>query len=255
MTTIALVQAAACRDLNRYALRAAEAGCEAVCFPEAFLTGYCPEEAESRAIPWDSAPIEAVSRLAQETGIDILAGFLEREAGKFYISQGIFRKDGTKARYRKTHLGSREKAFFTPGDCLPVFRLSSGLQVGFQLCMETHFPEITQTLALKGAQVIFAPHAVPRVSGSREVIWGKYIPARSYDNRVYMACCNLWDDRYGGGCLVTGPRGEVCASRYEDAPGMLVCSIDRALTASFRDRALHRSAHFYPAQRRRDLYL
>ena len=121
--------------------------------------------------------------------------------------------------------------------------------------METHYPEITQTLSLKGAQIVFAPHAVPRISGDREKIWNKYIPARSYDARVYMACCKLWDSaRFGGGCLVTDPRGEVTAAGYKDEAALLVCEVDLDLTASFKDGSTKRSKHYYPALRRKELY-
>jgi len=127
--------------------------------------------------------------------------------------------------------------------------------VGFQLCVETHFPDITQTLALRDAEVIFAPHAVPRISGNREHIWNKYIPARSYDNRVYVACCNLWDEnRFGGGCLITDPRGEVLAGHYKEGPHLLIAEIDRELISRYRTEGDKRSTHYYPAKRRTELY-
>ncbi len=262
MTKIGLVQATACENaaenvqtLAKFVREAAEAGCEAVCFPECFLTGYLPKKAEALAIPADSPVLQQVSDLAVSSGVDILAGFMEKEKAGCFITHGIFRKDGTRAHYRKSHLGSRERLYFLPGEALEVFVLSNGLRVGIQLCVETHYPEITQTYALRGAEVVFAPHAVPRVSGERKKIWGKYIFARSYDNRVYMACCNLWDpDRFGGGCLVTDPRGEETAAYYGEEPHLLVCHIDREALARYRTPGTKRSVHYYPAKRRRELY-
>ena len=259
---IGLVQAAAgCNSfdnletLRRYAESAAHASCQVVCFPECFLTGYSPEEAEMRSVSVDAPVLKQVSQMAAEYDLDILVGFMEKRGDAYYITHGIFRTDGRNSYYRKTHLGSREKRFFTPGDVLEVFSLTNGVKIGVQICVETHYPEVAQTLALRGAEVIFAPHAVPRVSGDRQAIWSKYIPARSYDNRIYMACCNLWDtERFGGGCLLTGPRGDVEEACYEDKECLLVCEIDRELLTYFRNSEEKRSAHFYPSLRRKELY-
>lgn len=262
MTKIGLVQATACDavsvnldTLAHFVQGAAEASCEVICFPECFLTGYEPKNGQALAIPSDSPVLQQVSDLAQSCGVDILAGFMEKNHEGCFITHGIFRRDGTRDYYRKSHLGSREKLFFTPGDSLDVFTLTNGLRIGIQLCVETHYPEITQTLALRGAEVVFAPHAVPRVSGDRQKIWGKYMFARSYDNRIYMACCNLWDaDRFGGGCLVTDPRGEAVAACFEEEPHLLVCEIDRELVAQYRTPGNKRAVHYYPGKRRRELY-
>lgn len=262
MMKIGLVQAAACRVLaenmavlRRFAAAAAEEACQVVCFPECFLTGYAPEEASGLAVCAEDTSMTEISELAGSLAVDILAGFMEREGNAYYITHGVFCKDGRRFFYRKSHLGRRERQFFSPGNALEVFPLSDGRKIGFALCVETHYPDIVQTLALKGAEVIFAPHAVPRVSGDREKIWGKYIPARSYDNRVYMACCNLWDpDRYGGGCLVTGPRGETVAACYREEAALLTCVVDPELPALFRNPENARSQHFYPSLRRKELY-
>lgn len=241
--------------IMKFATEAKNAGCSLVCFPECSLTGYFPEQVKALAIPRDDSALSEISALAAKLQLDILAGFMEKENDCYYITHGIFCTDGTINYYRKTHLGKKESLYFLPGDKLEVFTLSCGLRIGFQLCVETHFPDITQTLALRGAEIIFAPHAVPRVSGNRALIWNKYIPARSYDNRIYVACCNLWDEnRFGGGCLVTDPRGEVLAGHFEDVPHLLLAEIDRELISRYRTEGDKRSTHYYPAKRRTELY-
>lgn len=258
---IALVQAgagdsltASLEILNRYTEAAAGEGCQVICFPECFLTGYAPEEAAAKGISKDAKALEQVSQMAECCAVDILAGFMEKDDTACYITQGLFRQDGTRDHYRKTHLGQREQKFFSPGQELKVLSLTDGTRIGLQICVETHYPQITQTLALRGAEVVFAPHAVPRVSGDRQTVWGKYIPARSYDNRVYMACCNLWDTRHGGGCFVTGPRGEEIAACFREEAALLTCELDLELIRSFRSPQQTRSRHFFPALRRRELY-
>lgn len=258
---LALVQAAAgslmenlC-SVERFAREASHEGCEAVCFPECFLTGYHPEGAETLAISLDNPILSQISDLACQYALDILIGFMERKGDGFFITHGLFRRDGSRDYYRKTHLGVKEARFFSAGNALETFSLSCGLPIGIQLCVETHYPEITQTLALRGAEVIFAPHAAPCVSGDRERIWGKYIPARSYDNRVYMLCCNLWDEtRFAGGCLVTDPKGEITDAFFADKEKLVITQIDRNLVAHWRTNSAKPSAHFFPTRRRPELY-
>lgn len=256
MIMLGLVQASATSDalqnldtMKQFVFQAKDKGCTAVCFPEAFLTGYFPQNADALALSSNCSLLNQVTAFAQHEAIDILVGFMERKESQFYLTHGIFYADGKRRFYQKTHLGEREKNIFSAGNSLPVFPLSCGLTVGIQLCVETHFPEITQTLALRGAQIIFAPHAVPRAAGERFKIWPKYIPARSYDNRVYMACCNQWDVRhFGGGCLVTDPNGEIIASCYENQTSLLCFTIEHEKMIHYRN---HR---YYPSQRRKDLY-
>ena len=241
--------------LRYFAALAKEAGCVALCFPECYLTGYAPEQAADKAIRRNCEELKTVTAIAKEYDIDLLVGFMERTNDIFHITHAIFRPDGTTAYYKKTHLGQKERLFFAAGDKLEVFPLSCGLQFGFQLCVETHFPDITQTLSLHGAELIFAPHAVPRVAGERQKIWNKFIPARSYDNRVYLVCCNHADgERFAGGCLVTGPDGEEVASFYEDTSHLLCFDVDTELLRHFRDTNDKLSARYYPAHRRPGLY-
>ena len=188
--------------------------------------------------------------------MDLLVGFMEQEEHQYFLTHGIWRANGTADFYRKTHLGARESEIFCPGDGLEVFSLSCGLRIGFQICVETHFPEITQTYSLRGTEVIFAPHASPLSAEKRRELWEKYIPARSYDNRVYMACCNLLDPvRFGGGCMATDPRGEVIASSFEHRPGLLCFDADSERIRTYHRCDSGRNHHYYPGRRRPELYL
>ena len=206
MVRLGLVQTAAGSDAEKnvntilqFAEEGKTAGCAAICFPEAFLTGYFPDRAAELALEKEHPLLSQITALAQSLQMDLLVGFLEKEENRIYLTHGIWRPDGTRDYYRKTHLGQKEQTIFSAGDSLEIFSLSCGLRIGIQLCVETHFPEITQTYSLAGAEVIFAPHASPIAAERRRKLWAKYIPARSYDNRVYMACCNLWDaDNFGG---------------------------------------------------------
>lgn len=262
MIRMGLVQAPAGADaqmnfstLYHYARQAQEKGCCCVCFPEAFLTGYAPDQAALRSISRQHPLLKKTAALAAELGVDILTGFMEADGEKYYLCHSAFLADGRRYDYRKTHLGEKEKIFFDAGNVLPVFSLSCGIPAGIQLCVETHYPQITQTLSLRGAKVIFAPHAVPGVAGDRKALWEKYIPCRSYDNRVVMACCNLWEEnRCCGGCLVTDARGEVTASCFENGARMLTFSVDPEQLQKYREENTPARYRYFPKSRRPELY-
>ena len=260
MLTLAVAQTKSCCDINsnietliRICENAAAVGCVAVCFPEAFLTGYQPDNAHLIAIERGSVPINAVKEVAKRFGIDILTGFFERTDDSIFITHGIFRPDGSTDFYRKTHLGEKESRIFSCGESLDVFTLSCGLKIGFQLCVETHFSRISETLSLNGAQVIFAPHAVPCASGGREKIWSKYIPARSYDNRIYFACCNHADERFGGGCMVAAPNGDVIASYFGSEEALLAFDADDELLKKYRMPNSSHRFRYYPQLLKKEL--
>lgn len=243
--------------LKKYVAEAKEKGCSVLCFPEAFLTGYVPKAVAEFAVSGDSEYIRQVAEVARQYKMDLLVGFMEKTQHDniYYLTHGIFHADGSCDFYRKTHLGQREREIFEAGDQLQVLELSCGLKIGIELCVETHFPEITQTLSLMGAEVIFAPHAVPRVAGSRKAIWSKIIPARSYDNRVYMACCNQWDEKkFGGGCLVTDPAGEVVVSCYEDQEALVCFDVDLEKVRDYHKENNSMKKRYYPGMRRVELY-
>ena len=261
MIKCGLVQAASSDSLfenlntiKNLAKEAEELNCNILCFPEAFLTGYSSKNATERAITKEHRLFKIIAGLSMEYGIDLLVGYLEKEGTEMnqllYITHDIFTPDGRRYSYRKTHLGDREKEVFAEGNSLDVFPLSCGITAAIQLCVENHYPDITRTYSLKGADIVFAPHAVPRVAGDREKIWSKFIPARSYDNRVYMACCNQW-----GGCFVTDPAGKVVVSHFGEEDGLVCFELDTAEVRKHHEGSDKMSARYYPAKRRTELYL
>lgn len=248
------------RMMQDYSQMAKNAGCAAVCFPEGFLTGYDPNHAKEYAIAQDDPVLQAVTETAAALGIDILAGYMETAAASdgsgrvFYINHSVFYPDGTVLPYRKTHLGDKERSIFEPGDHLAVFPLTCGMTAGFQVCVECHFPEITQTLSLRGAQMIFSPFASPGTPADRERIWKTIIPARCYDNRVYLACCNQVGERFSSGALVCGPDGAVIAEDFSGSPLLLTFDADPALLQRYRSEDPSMKFRYFPAKRRPELY-
>ena len=198
--------------------KAAQGGAQAVCFPELNLSGYVlkrnPAEI-AETIPGPSS--EAVWQMAQKNEVLILAGLPEKKDGEIFISHFAASPGGILGVYRKIHLGTTEEGIFQAGEDCPVFRFR-GTNFGIELCFDGHFPELSTILALKGAEVIFIPHASPRESGEgKRERWLRYLAARAYDNSVFVAACNPTGKTengflFPGTAVVLDPKGEVIAS-------------------------------------------
>ena len=228
-----------------------------VCFPEMSITGYhiqpvIRDYAESLPGP----AFQQLEELAQASGIDILAGMAERDAsGSVYATHLFLQPAGVSGKYRKTHLGPPEQAVFKAGDAAPVFD-SKSLCLGIQLCYDAHFPELSTTMALKGAEAIFIPHASPGGTPESKLdSWMRHLPARAFDNGVFIIACNQTGENgtglsFPGVGLVLGPSGTVLASYTGGREHMMLVDLKTADLSAVRK---HRMRYFLP-HRRPELY-
>lgn len=239
--------------------QAAQKKAALICFPELCVQGYHREKARlaAEAIPGKSSL--AISRLARETGLVILAGMVEESgSAKPFNTQLVAFPDGRLYKYRKTHLGKSELPYFTPGDSFPVFATEEA-RFAIAICWDLHFPEVSTIYSLKGAEIIFAPHASPSFVGDRREIWLKYLPARAYDNSVFIAACNLVGEDGGqsfcGGALVIDPKGNVAAQAFSGREELLVADLDPRLINTIRRKESASMRHsFFLEGRRPELY-
>lgn len=244
-------------NLHRQMVYGARAtGVKLLCFPELSLHGYFIQPDHIRPCTSDSALLQSVQKLSQETGITILAGFIEKDKpGNLFIAHGVFFPWGERKIYRKTHLGKKEKTLLKPGNELPVFEHPE-IRFGIALCVEWHLPEVITALERKGAEIIFGPHAVPY---PRDKLWIKYLPARAYDNRIFVGCCNLWfkqKPRPGGGLMAINPRGEIIRELYLPGNQLVVFEIAKEEINRYRHPENENSMqHFlFQSLRRPELY-
>lgn len=81
--------------------------------------------------------------LAARTGINILAGRLERQGDKIYNKGTVYAPDGRiLADYAKIHLYNQERETVTPGDSMSIFELN-GMKIGIMICADFGFPELS----------------------------------------------------------------------------------------------------------------
>lgn len=246
--------------IEQFITRAGDGGVDIICFPEMCLQGYSWDKAHNTCLPITGEITGRLGEAASQNGVTVLVGLAEVSGNtKPYITQLVLFADGSTGKYRKTHLGKSEQAYFTAGDQLPVFSTGKA-RFGVQICWEMHFPEVSTILALKGAEIIFAPHASPAVAGNRRDIWMKYLAARAYDNSVYVAACNLVGEdgsgrQFCGGALILDPKGNPVAECFDGSEGMLMAELDPELINNIRlKKAKSMRDSFYLDYRRPELY-
>ncbi len=267
-TKIALVQMEALihkRDHNiskikEYTKEAGKNNCHIICFPETAIHGYS-KNLYLKSAETVSDIVGELQPLSNEYNICILVGMAEKsvEDEKPYITHLAITPNSEVGIYRKTHLGSSEKPYFSQGNDIPVFNTATA-RIGIQICWDLHFPELTTIMSLNGAEIIFAPHASPTIIGDRREIWLKYLTARAYDNAVFLAACNLIGkngdgQNFCGGALVIDPKGNVIAQDFNGHENILYAELDPGLINLIRKKETKTMKNsFYLEARRPELY-
>src|SRR5829696_4296193 len=177
-------------------------GAELVVAPELVTSGYDLDVLARRgrelAEPLDGPTAARVSELAAEVGATLVFGMLERDGDALYDTAVVAAPDGQLVPYRKSHLYPTESELFAAGTELVVAPTPAG-RLGMMICFE---------LALRGAQILVIPSAVPF---GYEHLLTLRTRARAQDNQVFAVGCNLAGNGFCGRSLVADPRGEVLA--------------------------------------------
>ena len=228
---------------------ASEAKLDIISFPESFLTGYFPREEKARA---NSFAIDSpqIKRVLQQTAAFeplFLVGFNELRDGRLYNTVAVIERGKLLGRYSKAMPIHR---YFTPGRDFPVFE-KKGLKFGIVICADGGYIEPTRILALKGAQLIFAPHFnfVSRPVRHYQMVRNDHI-ARAVENGVYFLRGNNvipgktldGSDYEGfgyGDSYLLNPNGELVAAAGLYHEYLMVYSLD--LSKKHRSQLARRS--------------
>jgi 5-aminopentanamidase len=236
--------------LERLAVEAAGRGADLLLLPEFFLSGYNVGAAiRELAEPRDGSAAKAVATIAASAGIAIAYGYPERTSEGVYNSAMVIGRTGEiVAGYRKIHLwGDDERMQFLAGRSCDVFSLG-GLRFGILICYDLDFPEMARGLALSGADAIMALSAT---TAPYAVVPRHLIPARAYENRLFVLFSNRTGEehglRYAGESCVAAPDGEILASCGQ-AEELAFATLDLPRYAAFR------RDHRYGDDRRPEIY-
>jgi predicted amidohydrolase len=208
-----------------------------VCLPETALPGH---RSQPRPVPEVSADeIEAalteVAAAAGRAGVAAIVG-AERPgpAGRRIVAV-VIGADGTRiGEQAKTQIDLSEERDYVPGAGRRLFE-AGGLAFGIAICHEGfRYPEIVRSLALGGAQVVFAPHWVTTGDGSLPSRWcdaanpynEKALLCRALENTVYVAAANAALPDQGSKTCIVGPDGALVAGLDYGTAGVASASLD-----------------------------
>ncbi len=267
--TIGLIQMRCTKDAEENLARvsakireAADRGAQIVCTHELFRSEYfCrTEDAElfNLAEPVPGPATEALTKIAKEKKIAIVASFFEKRApGIYHNTCAVLDADGSfLGKYRKMHIPDDplyyEKFYFTPGDLgFPNFDTRYG-RIGVQICWDQWYPEGARMVALQGAQVIFYPTSIgwhPKEKaefGAAQLdAWRTIQRGHAIANGVYVAVVNRVGFEgnpaagdpgieFWGGSFVADPFGKIVAEASNDKEEVLVVECDPAKSEDTR---------------------
>jgi N-carbamoylputrescine amidase len=214
---------------------AAEKGAKVIGFPELCLTPWFPgEEKESHFLLAHETTSSAVAAFVASSfkgQTVIILPFFEAAGGRFFNSAAVIDCGKVLGVYRKVHVPNiplyREQYYFTPGDTnFPVFETSRG-RIGVQICWDNLFPEGTRILALKGAEIVFAPTAA---SQSSHVHWERAMAANAFANNLFVFRVNRVGQESGisfyGRSFCADPWGESISELAGSREAIVLADID-----------------------------
>jgi predicted amidohydrolase len=184
-------------------------------FPELFLSGYrVGDRVHSLAMRTGDAAFRSLAAVARDATTTVAVGApvaLDRpgEVGNAVL---VVPPAGDPLvqlkRYLPTYGPFEEGTFFTPVDrSVPL--AVAGRKIGFQICYDAFFPEVSRELALAGAELLVVISASP-VTSRR--LFEKVLPARAVENAVPLVYVNRVGAEdgvvFGGGTGAWDARGE-----------------------------------------------
>src|SRR6187455_3395046 len=185
---------------------AAAKGAQIVCLQELFTSLYfCDVEDYENfklAEPIPGPSSDALSKLAKELGVVIIASLFEKRAqGIYHNTTAVIDAGEYSGKYRKMHIPDDpayyEKFYFTPGDLgFRVFKTRFAT-IGVLICWDQWYPEAARITALMGAQVLIYPTAIgwhPKEKAewgaAQADAWRTAQRAHAIANGIYVAAAN-----------------------------------------------------------------
>ena len=239
---VAGIQISAGQDVDRNILRsiemaevAAERDAKIICYPELFLHPWFPKQEDkanfSSALSSLGGTLCRFQQCSERTKTVIVLPFFETVNGKYYNSAAVYDSGKLLGVYRKIHLPNlplyRERFYFSPGDTgIPLFNTTQG-KIGVQICWDNLFPEGSRVLALKGAEIIFAPTAA---SLNTHSLWERAISSNAFANNIYIFRVNRVgqenDITFYGRSFCADPWGEMASELAGSKEAIVLADID-----------------------------
>lgn len=244
----------------RLSKQASAQGAELVLFPEAFISAY-PKGLDFGArvgsrsdqgrqdfqryfdssVQVPGPACDALGAVAQENGIHLVIGVIEKELGTLYCTVLFFGPDGAlMGKHRKLMPTAMERIVWGYGDgsTMPVFDTPLG-KMGTVICWENYMPLLRMYMYSQGVQLYLAPTADDRDT------WLATMQHIAKEGRCFVLSCCQYLTRgdcpedyeaiqgnepdtvimRGGSCIVD-PLGQVLAGPDLEGPCILHAELD-----------------------------
>ncbi|TCP54623.1 putative amidohydrolase [Tumebacillus sp. BK434] len=219
--------------------KAAAHGTDLIVLPEMWNTAYSLENIRDIADQDGAKTREVIGGLAAKHGVNILAGSVaDVRGGEVYNTTYLFDRTGAVVGdYSKMHLFRLmdEEKYLQAGDGVGRFALD-GVEIGSMICYDLRFPELSRTLSLSGAQVVFIPAEWPH---PRLNHWRHLQIARAIENQMFVVSCNrvgrTGDTEFFGHSMVIDPWGEILLEA-DETEGIHHVTIDLGVVPEIRSR-------------------
>lgn len=256
--------------MKGFVSQAAQQDIEMLVFPELCITGcwflvkLSRKELEALAEPVFAGPSsQQLLVWAKEYNMTIGAGLVEiADDGALYNTYVVAMPNGQMARHRKIHCFVSEH--MASGSEYTVFDTPHGVRVGILICYDNNITENVRMTALKGAEVLLAPHQTggcesknPNIMGIIDrALWDnrhenpeaieaefkgpkgrewlmRWVPARAHDSGLFLIFSNgvgVDDNEIRtGNAMIVDPCGRVIAETWKADNDMVIADLDGAL--------------------------
>jgi len=277
MESLPADKAANLRTIEGFVEQAAAQGARLVLFPECCITGYWfmrnlnVAQLAELAEPVPAGPsTQRIIELARRHNISVGAGLVETGPNEtFYNSYVVAFPDGSWHCHRKIH--SFEHAAMRSGSEYTVFDLPEGWRVGVLICYDCNLIENVRLTALRGAEILLAPHQTGAVRSRNPNLMGlidrhlwdnrkadpeaierefrsdkgrgwlmRWLPSRAHDNGLFVIFSNgvgVDDDEIRtGNAMILDPYGRILAETWRAEDAMVMADLDHRLLADATGR-------------------
>jgi predicted amidohydrolase len=191
------------------------------------------------------------------------------EDGKVHNSDLVALPDGTFHRHRKLH--AFEHPLIRSGSEFTVFDLPGGFRAGILICYDCNLVENVRLTALRGAEILIAPHQTGAVRSRNPHLMGlidrkvwdnrhtdpeaierefrgdkgrgwlmRWLPSRAHDNGLFLIFSNgvgVDDDEIRtGNAMILDPYGRILAETWKAEDAMVLADLEGALLADATGR-------------------
>jgi predicted amidohydrolase len=256
--------------VERFTREAADRGAVLALFPECCLTGYwflrhltVPElEALAEPVPTGPSCVRLLG-LATRHRVTVGAGLLEAAGGDvFHNTYVVAMPNGRLVSHRKLH--AFEHPAIHAGSEHTVFDTPHGCRAALLICYDNNIVENVRIAALRGAEVLLAPHQTggcrttnPHLMGVIERrLWDerhanpeaierelqgekgrgwlmRWLPSRAHDNGLFLVFSNGVgaddDEIRTGNAMILDPYGRILAETGKAGDDMVVADLDASL--------------------------